>query len=199
MNQLPAKKRNEFGLTELEERFCQEYLIDLNATAALTRAGSKANKDSIRAEASQMLTKVDIRTRIVQLTKERSRRTNITADNVLQEIAVLAFHNIEDYCDWDEEGNLTIKPGKEIPRQLKAAIRSIKKIQKKIPVKNGDPIEINRLELKLTGKEKNLEMLMRHLGLFNDKLNLQGKVKILYNIIGCDNLEKPDDAGQGKE
>ncbi len=56
--------------------------------------------------------------------EERSKRTKIEADRVLQEIAALAFHNIEDYCDWDEEGNLDIKPGKEIPRQLKAAIRS---------------------------------------------------------------------------
>ena len=195
---MPAKKLNEYGLTELQERFCQEYLVDLNATAALTRAGSKANKDSIRVEASRLLIKSEVQERISQLMEEQSKRTQITADSVLKEIAALAFHNIEDYCDWDEEGNLTIKPGKEIPRQLKAAIRSIKKIQKKIPVKGGDSIEINRLELKLTGKEKNLEMLMRHLGLFNDKLNLQGRIKILYNIIGCDNLEKPDDAGTAK-
>lgn len=114
--------------------------------------------------------------------EERSKRTKIEADRVLQEIAALAFHNIEDYCDWDEDGNLFIKPGKEIPRQLKAAINRIKKRTRTIPTKKGEPIEITTLELNLASKERNLEMLMRHLGLFNDKLNLAGKHNINFIV-----------------
>ena len=144
---MPSKKRNEYGLTLLQERFCEEYLIDLNGTRAYIRAGYSAKPDIAKVAACNLLTKPEIQDRISQLMEERSKRTQIKADNVLQEIPRLAFHNIENYCDWDEDGNLFITPGKEIPRQLKAAIKKINKRTKKIPVKNGEPIEITTLEL----------------------------------------------------
>ena len=184
------KKLNEYGLTELEERFCQEYLKDLNGTQAYLRTGYKCQKDSAKVNSCRLLAKPEIQERISQLMEERSKRTKIEADRVLQEIAKIAFANIGLFADFDADG-VTLKSSSELTEEQLSVISSVSET----PLKAGG----KAVRIKLHDKTRNLEMLMRHLGLFNDKLNLQAQVKVLYNIIGCDNLEKPDDAGQGKE
>jgi phage terminase small subunit len=76
-------------LTEKQKRFCEEYLIDLNATQAAIRAGYKAK--TARSQGQRMLTKVDIQRRIADLMKERSDRTALTSDSVLQELSRIAM------------------------------------------------------------------------------------------------------------
>lgn len=76
-------------LTEKQKRFCEEYLIDLNATQAAIRAGYKAK--TARSQGQRMLTKVDIQRRITDLMKERSDRTALTSDSVLQELSHIAM------------------------------------------------------------------------------------------------------------
>ena len=81
-------------LTEKQKRFCEEYLIDLNATQAAIRAGYKAK--TARSQGQRMLTKVDIQRRIADLMKERSDRTALTSDSVLQELSRIAMaENVE--------------------------------------------------------------------------------------------------------
>ena len=76
-------------LTEKQKRFCEEYLIDLNATQAALRAGYKAK--TARSQGQRMLTKVDIQRHITDLMKERSDRTALTSDSVLQELSRIAM------------------------------------------------------------------------------------------------------------
>ena len=76
-------------LTDKQKRFCEEYLIDLNATQAALRAGYKAK--TARSQGQRMLTKVDIQRRITDLMKERSDRTALTSDSVLQELSRIAM------------------------------------------------------------------------------------------------------------
>lgn len=79
-------------LTEKQKRFCEEYLIDLNATQAYIRAGYSAKKkDTARVESSKLLTKPNIQNYISELQKFQSERTGITADNVLKELEKVAF------------------------------------------------------------------------------------------------------------
>ena len=74
-----------------EKRFCEEYLVDLNATQAAIRAGySKRSAYSIGFE---NLTKQKIQRHINNLTVWRSLRTQVTADRVLEELAKIAFAN----------------------------------------------------------------------------------------------------------
>lgn len=76
-------------LTDKQKRFCEEYLIDLNATQAALRAGYKAK--TARSQGQRMLTKVDIQRHITDLMKERSDRTALTSDSVLQELSRIAM------------------------------------------------------------------------------------------------------------
>ena len=81
------------NLTEKQKRFCEEYLIDLNATQAAIRAGySKKTANRIAAE---NLSKLDIQNYLKELMQERSERTGITADTVLEELKKIALSDVE--------------------------------------------------------------------------------------------------------
>ena len=71
------------------ERFCQEYLVDLNGTKAAERA--EYSKKTARSKASQLLTKVNIQDRIAELKAIRSERTQVTQDMVIKELLILGM------------------------------------------------------------------------------------------------------------
>lgn len=75
-------------LTDRQARFCEEYLIDLNATQAAIRAGY--SEKTAREQAAQNLSKLNIQEKIAELKAERSKRTEITQDSVIQELAAVA-------------------------------------------------------------------------------------------------------------
>jgi len=148
-------------LTDKQQRFCEEYLIDLNATQAALRAGY--SKKSARSKASQLLTKVNIQNEIQKLKSERSERVQIEADSVVKELAKIAFSNIHDYLTVDDNGNVFLKNFIEIDINKLAAIESIKTNT----TKNKDESrEHTTTQFKLHSKLKALEQLGRHLGIY---------------------------------
>ena len=72
------------GLTAKQERFVEEYLIDLNATQAAIKAGY--SEKTARSVGSENLTKPDVAAAIVAAQKNRSERTEVTQDYVLTSI-----------------------------------------------------------------------------------------------------------------
>lgn len=78
------------GLTPLQQRFCQEYLVDLHATNAYLRANPDVQRDTARVEGSFLLTLPDICAEIQRLMNERAVRTGITVDRVLVKLWTLA-------------------------------------------------------------------------------------------------------------
>ena len=72
-------------MTNKQKRFIEEYLIDFNATQSAIRAGYSVNSaDKIGTE---NLKKPQIKSKIEKALAERSRRTGITQDRVIQELA----------------------------------------------------------------------------------------------------------------
>jgi len=148
------------------ERFCEEYLIDLNQTQAAIRAGySPKTAKSIAHELMQV---PSIRSRIDTALAERSKRTGINADRVLRELARMAFVNAKDVIDLD---SATIKSG--AVKDDTAAIMSVK--VKTFPTSDGEGVE---REIRIADKLKALELLGRHLSMFTDNLNLTGEVGV---------------------
>lgn len=85
------------SLTQKQKRFVQEYLVDLNATAAAIRAGySEKTANRI---ASENLSKPDIQSAIQEAIEKRQKRTEITQDMVLRETAKLAFFDVRKMFD----------------------------------------------------------------------------------------------------
>ena len=79
-------------LTAKQQKFVDEYLIDLNATQAAIRAGYKKTEYT-DTNANKLLENTRIREAVDKSMAERSRRTGINQDRVIQELARIAFVN----------------------------------------------------------------------------------------------------------
>lgn len=145
------------ALRDKQRTFAEEYLIDLNGTQAAIRAGYSPK--TANQQASRLLANANIRAYIDRKLAERSRRTGINADRVLRELARVAFVNAADLID---DGSGLIRD--EAKADDTAAISSVR--VKTIPTDAGDIVE---REIKLTDKNKALDMLCRHLGLYADR------------------------------
>lgn len=153
-------------LTAKQQRFVEEYLIDLNATQAAIRAGySPKTAYSI---GNELLNKPDIRARIDKAIAERSARTGVNQDRIIRELARIAFIQAPDVINFDDatlnnsasEDNL-------------AAIASVK--VKTIPTSDGEGVE---REIRLADKLKALELLGKHIGMFTENIRMTGDVGV---------------------
>lgn len=76
-------------MTDKQKRFCEEYLIDLNATKAAIRAGYA--EKAAYSQGQRLLKNVEVAELITKLKAKQSERTGITADRVLAELSKLGF------------------------------------------------------------------------------------------------------------
>ena len=76
-------------LTPKQERFCQEYIIDLNGAQAAIRAGYSV-KDA-RTQASRLSTNANIQKYIAELQQKKNAALDLKAEDTLREIARMAF------------------------------------------------------------------------------------------------------------
>lgn len=166
------------ALTAKQKRFCEEYLIDLNATQAAIRAGYSPK--TAEQTASRLLRNVKVQEYMAKRQKELSRSTEITQERVIKELALIAFSNNADYAHvvekkmkaevggalvdvLDEDGKpvmyRTVEPvlTEELTEEQKRALAVIKKGRDGLEVKSCD-------------KVKALELLGKHLGIFTDKI-----------------------------
>ena len=143
------------GLTDKQEKFCQEYLCDLNGTQAAIRAGY--SEDTAGQIAGANLKKLEIQNRIAELKKALSEKTGITQQMVLDELASVGFSNLQNYF----EDDLSVKTLSELDEKKGRAISGIKKTV--VTFQGG---ESTTIEFKLHDKIKSLELLCKHLGFF---------------------------------
>lgn len=169
-------------LTAKQRAFVREYLIDMNATQAAIRAGySEATAAQIGAE---NLTKPNIEAAISAAMDLRAKRTGITADRVLLELAKIGFADIRKAIKWQgtlvtEEdqpdggdtlviknvvtNNVTLVSSDDIDDETAAAISEISQ-----NTSGG-------IKLKLHDKRAALVDIGKHLGMFTDKVEHTGK------------------------
>nr|DAN48034.1 MAG TPA: Terminase small subunit [Caudoviricetes sp.] len=152
-------------------RFVDEWLIDFNGKQAAIRAGYSAK--TAEATAARLLRNVKVQAEISRRQKDLQRRTEISQDRVVKELARIAFADATDYACVEtltyENEDGTVSPVQIVsPKDTdtlsddqRAAIAGIK---------HG----ANGIEVKLHDKIKALELLGRHIGMFNDKLSLSG-------------------------
>lgn len=164
-------------LTPKQKLFADEYLIDLNATRAYKVAYKSIKKDeTANVNSSRLLRNAKVSKYIKERMDERSKRTEITQDNVLKELATIAFAKVTDFVTI-ENGVVIVKDTKDIPNNLLPAIASIKE------GKNG-------IEVSFYSKDKSLELLGRHLGMFNDKLEISGTLNNPMEGLTTEELKK---------
>ena len=151
-------------MTKKQKIFADEYLIDLNATRAYRVAYPAVKKDeTAAAAAARMLRNVKVQEYISERMQERQQRTEVTQDMVVKELAAIAFSRATDYVEIRSNGvcgTVVIKPTTDLSDDQIRAIAGIKE-------------GANGIEIRLNDKEKALELLGRHLGMWNDKLDIK--------------------------
>jgi phage terminase small subunit len=152
------------ALTRKQQLFVNEYLIDLNATQAAIRAGYSEKTAVVIA--SENLTKPYIAAAIQEAMDKRANRTQITADNVLNELAKLGFGNIKNL--YTDTGQLI--PIHELPPEISATITEV---TERVITSEGESTVLER-KYKVSDKRAALVDLGKHLKLFTDKTELTG-------------------------
>lgn len=159
------------ALTPKQERFCEEYIIDLNGAQAAIRAGY--SEESARQIASDCLTKHDIQDRIAELRTKISTANGNLVQRVIDELIKVGFSNIQDYIDAGNE----VKDLSHIDSGKASAIAGVKKSTTNFGDGKGNEGTKEVVEFKLWDKISALEKIGRHLGIF-EKDNSQSKPEI---------------------
>jgi len=156
-----------------EERFAQEYLIDLDPHRAAIDSGY--SETIAKSKAFQWVagggrsTKPYLFEAIQRAMAERSKRTEITQDMVVQELARIGFADMADFVTIDESGMIQANPLNTLEE---GKSRIIRKVREKRVIKStaeGDQVLDATYEFELCDKVKSLELLGKHLGMFTDK------------------------------
>jgi phage terminase small subunit len=134
-------------------------MIDLNATQAAIRAGYSVK--TANEQGARLLTNVSVQAEIQRLQAEISRRTGISQDRVIRELAKIAFLN---------PMNLVTPEGRIRDGASQDDLSCIEGV--KFKRSDSDTGYSEEREVKIASKLKALELLGKHLGMFNDKLDL---------------------------
>ncbi|MCT8740900.1 terminase small subunit, partial [Glaesserella parasuis] len=139
-----SKGVGKFKLTDKQQRFVEEYLIDLNATQAAIRSGY-AEKTANR-EGSRLLSNVDIQEAIQEAQNKRAARVNVTQDDVLKGLLEI----------------ISMSTGKQ-----KITETELSKVDGSIV-----PMDVEKVCFEPHAANKALELLGKHLGMFKDKVDV---------------------------
>lgn len=139
-------------LTSKQEEFCQQYLVDLNATQAAIRAGY--SKKTARSVGHENLTKPDVAGRIEELKALRAERTRVDADKVVRELARIAFTDMRSFVKWGPDG-VTLIASEELSDDDAPAVTEVSESFGE----NG-----RTLRFKLGHKDSALKLLAQHVG-----------------------------------
>lgn len=158
-------------LTPKQMRFVDEWLIDFNGKQAAIRAGYSAKTAEVTA--AKLLRNAKVKAEIARRQKDLQKRTEVSQERVVKELARIAFADMTDYAQVEtrmiekDDGTevsyqaVALKETAELSAEQRAALAGIKQ-------------GANGIEVKLHDKIKALELLGRHIGMFNDKLSLSG-------------------------
>lgn len=167
-------------LTPKQQRFVEEYLVDLNATQAAIRAGYSAK--TAEWIGPQLLGKTHVSDAVAERMKAREERTHITQDRVLQELARIAFFDIRRL--YREDGSM--KAPHELDDDAAAVLSGVEVLEEFAG--NGDERTLIGFtkKAKVWDKGSALTLAMRHLGMLTDKTELTGKNGAPLNPPGID-------------
>lgn len=160
-------------LTLKQKIFVDEYLVDLNATRAYKVAYSQVKNDEVAAAAAaRLLRNVKVESYIQQRMKDREKRTEITQDRVLKEYAKLGFFDPRKL--FNDDGSP--KGIHELDDDTAAVLAGLE-VMEIYEGKGEDREFVGYLKkYKLADKKGALDSIARHLGMFNDRLELSGQV-----------------------
>jgi len=185
-------------LTEKQKIFVNEYLVDLNATRAYKAAYPNVKKDDTAAvNGNRLLRNAKVKEYLDERMREREKRTEITQDKVLEELAAIAFSNGSKYAKvieetvYDENGEVLLDSDGNIVKQKVVDLvltDELSETDKKAiaSIKRGR----NGIEISTCDKVRALELLGKHLGMFKEKVEVSGNINNPYEELTTEQLLK---------
>ena len=148
------------GLPAMQWMFCQEYIVDLDATAAAKRAGY--SEKTAAQIGWQILQKADVQQEIERLIEARAMRVGVHADRVVWELACIAFSDITELLTFNKEG---VKLNDSVKLTSKQT-RAIMEVRENISAHG-----IGSISFKLHSKMEALKTLALHLGMTKQQVD----------------------------
>jgi phage terminase small subunit len=146
-------------LTPKQQRFCNEYLISLNAKDACIKAGYSLR--TAKEMGCENLTKPHIQAYLQVRIKQAEKRTEITMDKVLQYWADIAFTPMDELFNSGPDGTLIPKSFDEMTSRAKRCISELKA--------QFDKDGAGWQTIKRIDQLKASEMIAKHLGMFIER------------------------------
>lgn len=166
------------SLNPKQQRFCEEYVVDFNATRAAIDAGYSPK--TARSQGQRLLTNVDVAARVEELREKLAERTEVTAERVRREFGRVAFTDMADFVEWGQN-SVKLKESSELSADDTAAVNEVSISYSE----NGKTVKF-----KLADKMAALKTLAVHTGLV--ERDQKGGVNVNLNIDNRRNEEKPD-------
>ena len=141
------------ALTDKQDMFCREYLIDLNATQAAIRAGYSAK--TANRTASENLSKPDIQSRIAELKSQRNDLVGINATYVLNRLVEIDQMDVLDILTSTGE----LKPVSQWPKVWRTTLSGLDVVEMSA---EGNTAALLK-KIKWPDKVKNLELIGKHI------------------------------------
>ncbi|PHM38186.1 terminase [Xenorhabdus mauleonii] len=179
------------ALTDKQEMFCREYLVDLNATQAAIRAGY-SDKTANRT-ASENLSKPDIQSRIAELKAERNEEVGINAAYVLKRLVEIDQMDVLDILADGGE----LKAVKDWPKVWRTTLSGMEVLE----IGSQDTAALLK-KIKWPDKVKNLELLGKHIAVQAFKEQVDQNVVATHNIMpvpACDNVDDWEQVAQKQQ
>lgn len=171
------------ALTDKQEMFCREYLIDLNATQAAIRAGYSAK--TANRTASENMSKPDVQSRIAELKAQRNDLVGINATYVLNRLVEIDQMDVLDILTSTGE----LKPVAEWPKVWRTTLSGLDVMEM---ASEGNTAALLK-KIKWPDKVKNLELLGKHISVQAFKEQVEQKVTATHNIMPIPSCTSVDD------
>lgn len=165
--------------------------MDLNGTAAARRAGYKGNDNTLGKEAFEMLRMPQIKSAIEKAIAARTKRTELSADRVVERIDEISRIDILDAFD---EKNC-LKPLKDIPPEVRRCIASIE-IDELFEGYGQDRTQTGYTKkIKLWDKPRSNDQLMRHVGGYKPT-EIKGSLTLADLVAASGENEESEDSSE---
>ncbi len=151
------------SLPPRQQRFVDEYLIDLNGKQAAIRAGYAPG--SAEVSASRLLSTDKVKARITELTADRNKRTQLTQDEVINDL-----RELRDIC----MGRRAI---------------TITEVVKNTSEGKADSADLTVKAFEPASAARALELLGKHQGMFSTKVEHSGTLSLESIVAGAGTSE----------
>lgn len=171
-------------LSEKQDRFCREYVIDFHQTNAAIRAGYPPK--SAHVAASKLVKNGKIQARIAQLRANASAKTGISLERTLDQLGAMAF---ADPAEMFHPFTGDLLPISEMPESIRRAIVSIEVDEIEV---GGQKLGVTK-KIKLAPKDKATDMILKHLGEYKkDNAQKAPQITVVVDIVDDDDQDQPN-------